>query len=435
MNKYFGTDGIRGVYGKELTNELATKAGRAIVKYFGKNKFVIARDSRVSGEILQNALVRGINAEGGSAYVIGIMPTPACAVLTKQLKGCCGIVISASHNPPEYNGIKLFDSNGLKLSEQREGEIEAIMENLKDRQCLDGKFTEVADAKNMYVNYITETCPVSLSGITVRLDCCFGATAGVAPRVFEKLGAKVFAYNNDHNGNKINVGVGALHPEWLEKKLENKSEIGFSFDGDGDRIVVLADGSTIDGDSVIYALSKAMTLNGNTVVGTILNNLALEQALNADGVTLKRTSVGDKYISNLMYEENYSLGGEQSGHFIINSEKGCPTGDAILSGAFLLNALKQADGTVKKIRRLELVPQKAIALYADKSIVASAGMQKLQDEAAELFGKNGRVIVRMSGTEPKVRVMAEATDEKAVLDTLNKFEAYIKEYSESPVKE
>jgi phosphoglucosamine mutase len=427
--KYFGTDGVRGVFGSGLSLPFATNLGRAIAKYFGRKKIIIGRDSRVSGEQLLDALSRGINTEGGTPVYVGILPTPAIAVLTKQEKACCGIVISASHNPPEYNGIKVFDGNGLKLSEVREAEIEKVMEELVDRENGITGFSTLDDAKQRYISYITSLCPKDLGGLTVRLDCCFGATARVAGKVFESLGAKVYAYNNEHNGNKINVGVGALHPEWLLAKMEGADEIGFSFDGDGDRVAVIMGGEVVDGDSVIYNLSRALELNKKTVVGTVLNNLALEQALKADGVDFKRTSVGDKYISNLMTEHGYTLGGEQSGHLIINSEAGCATGDAILSGAFLLNTVYH-NGKINPLVKLALCPQKALSMYADKSIVLSKEMKEIQHEANAYLGENGRVIVRMSGTEPKVRVMVEAINESDVDLVLEKFRVFIEKATE-----
>jgi len=425
-NQYFGTDGIRGVFGADLTESLAFRTGRAIVRYFGKGEFCIGRDSRTHGEALLNAVAAGIACEGGRPLSIGILPTPACAYFTKRRGAACGVVISASHNPPEYNGIKLFCNTGLKVSEEREGEIERIMDGLDEVEPTPVAVAELATAQEEYVEYLVSTCARRLDGLRVRLDCGWGACAHTARRAFERLGATVTACHDGYDGARINVGVGALHPEVLLGSLAD-GEIGFSFDGDGDRLCVVTDGEVIDGDTVIYYLSKSLELEGNTVVGTILNNLALEEALRRDGVAFVRTPVGDKYISNKMFEEGYSLGGEQSGHFIINSY--LATGDAILSALYLLGILLGEDGSLRRIERLPLVPQKAIALPAKKAIVEDGEMLALAEQARVDLACDGRIVVRMSGTEPKVRVMVECKDAKKTEKWISTFTEFIERYT------
>jgi phosphoglucosamine mutase len=430
MAKYFGTDGIRGVYKKDLTEELAFKTGMALAQYFGRGNFIIARDTRPSGENIEDALIRGMYIHGAAVVKTGILPTPACAYLTKKLNAKCGIVISASHNPPEYNGIKVFDRNGLKIDTDKENQIEALIDaaeppDLKSGDTdteVFGAYTVLKDAERQYIDYLIGECPKSLSGVKVALDCGYGALGAVAKRVFSALNAEVTAYNDTFDGDKINCGCGALHPEFLLGRIKDKVDIGFAFDGDGDRIAVIYGGKIIDGDTVLYNLARNVKLKDNVVVGTVLNNMALEKRLDAEGIKFLRTPVGDKYISNLLNEKGYTLGGEQSGHFIINDF--VPTGDALLTALYLLKILYE-HGRIKPFCNLELYRQSAITVEAPESILNDKTMLSLKQAGEKLLGAEGRIIIRMSGTEPAVRVMAEGKDGALVDEIIGGFKKYL----------
>jgi phosphoglucosamine mutase len=429
MAKYFGTDGIRGVYKKDLTEELAFKTGMALAQYFGLGEYIIVRDTRSSGPNIEDALIRGMYIYGAAVVKAGVLPTPACAYLTKKLNAKCGIVVSASHNPPEYNGIKVFDRNGLKIDTEKENQIEALIDAAEppDLKASDiysdtfGTYTVLKDAERQYIDYLIDECPMSLNGVKVGLDCGYGATASVAKKVFSALNAEVSAYNDALDGDKINCGCGALHPEFLLGRIKDGG-IGFAFDGDGDRIAVVYDGRVIDGDTVLYNLARNITLKDNVVVGTVLNNMALERRLQHEGIKFLRTPVGDKYISNLLNERGYSLGGEQSGHFIINNF--VPTGDALLTALYLLKVL-YSDGRIKPFANLELYRQSAITVKASESILNDKTMLSLKQTGEKLLGAEGRIIVRMSGTEPAVRVMAEGKDGFLVDEIIGGFKKYL----------
>ncbi|MDE6294271.1 MAG: phosphoglucosamine mutase [Clostridiales bacterium] len=422
MGKYFGTDGIRGKYGDNLDAGLAYKVGLAIVAYFGKGIVVIGRDTRVSGPEIQAALIDGLKRGGAEVLTVGILPTPAIARMAIKYNALCGIVISASHNPPEYNGIKIFDGNGVKLSEEQEGSIEYYIENPSESRAV-GSVREITDAQKQYVDYLVDTVDYDMTGAKVWLDCGYGAASTVAKQAFEKLGATVEIENYKLRGEKINSGCGALHPDYvLHSMVGTDYKLGFSYDGDADRLAFVFDGKIMDGDSVLYNIGREMTLKDNVVVGTILSNTALERRLEKDGRRLVRTPVGDKYICDLMFKKGYNLGGEQSGHYIVYPQ--ATTGDGIMSSMFLTKALYK-NGKLGEFIELNLFPQKAIAEYADQSIMYEKGMIDLiEDYTARLSGI-GRLIVRMSGTEPKVRVMCECEDPRKIDEVLSVFKKYI----------
>lgn len=425
MGKYFGTDGIRGKYGKNLDNALAFRVGAALARYFGKGVFVVGRDPRESGPAIEDAVIKGIYAAGGSVLAAGILPTPAIAFLVKSHGAAAGVVISASHNPPEYNGIKVFDGKGLKLSEAAEAAVEALIDSGEKPCAADfGKYTRLGGAEEQYIDYLTKQVPVNIAGLKVYLDCACGACGGgLARRVFERLGATVTAANDVRDGTRINENCGAVYPEALLEKMAGAggNAIGFSFDGDGDRLAVVLGGVTLDGDTVLYNLATGMELAHSAVVGTILSNLALEEKFAAEGISFFRTPVGDKYIANKLFEDGFSLGGEQSGHYIIN--RGCLTGDAILSALYLLKALYRG-GKLEAPRALELYPQKQESYPADESVMAGSDFKKLLKKSEERLGGSGRIIVRMSGTEPKIRIMTEARDIAAVEEIMRDFQEF-----------
>jgi phosphoglucosamine mutase len=418
--KYFGTDGIRGVYGDAVMNEdFAYRTGAALAEYFGRGKVVVGHDTRLSGPALAHALARGIRDGGGTALSVGVLPTPAIAYAVLRYGCAAGVVVSASHNPPEYNGIKVFDGKGRKPGEDAEGDIERRIDGAF-RPSAGGALHTEPSAAEEYIEHIRSRFENILPrGVNVALDCGNGAAGAVAPEIFSRLGCKVAARNSSvEKGAAINCGCGALYPEHLAAECGG-ARFGFAFDGDADRLAVLYEGAEVDGDSVIYNLARAVPLRDNAVVGTILNNLALERALAAEGKTLYRTSVGDKYICGLMFERGYNLGGEQSGHFIIYPEG--TTGDGILSALFFMSAL--SDGNAP--RRLELYPQKAIAEPASADILHESGFMALRDKLSARLAGQGRLITRMSGTEPKIRIMAEGTDMTLIEEILQEFKTYI----------
>ncbi|MDR0426200.1 MAG: phosphoglucosamine mutase [Clostridiales bacterium] len=423
-NKYFGTDGIRGKYGEKLDDILAYKTGVALCGYFGVGKFVVGRDTRVSGEELESALVEGITSMGGDVYVVDILPTPAVARLAIHCGAKCGIMISASHNPPEYNGIKVFDGNGVKLTEDQEGSVEYYIDNPPVRKPGGGKKLVRTDSKEEYIQYLKGAMSADFRGLKVFLDCGYGAASTVAGLAFESLGATVTVENYKLRGEKINSGCGALYPYYVRNSMKGTDyRLGFSFDGDADRLSVVMDGEIVDGDTVLYNISRGMQdIKDGVVVGTILNNLGLETRLQQEGRRLVRTPVGDKFICDLMYRKGYNIGGEQSGHYIVYPQS--TTGDGIMSAMFLADSLYK-DGELRPMTPLQLLPQRAIAEFADPSIMYDREMRRLTEAAEARLSGHGRVIVRMSGTEPKVRVMVEAADATLVDELLAGFKRFI----------
>ncbi len=422
MGKYFGTDGIRGKYGDNLDADLAYKVGLAIVAYFGKGAVVVGRDTRVSGPEIEQALIGGLKRGGADVLKVGILPTPAIARMAIKQGALCGIVISASHNPPEYNGIKIFDGSGVKLSEEQEGSLEYYIDNPSESRAV-GSECVIEGAQQQYVDYLVETVDYDLTGAKVWLDCGYGAASTVARQAFERLGATVEIENYKLRGEKINCGCGALHPDYvLHSMVGTEYKLGFAYDGDADRLSFVFDGRIMDGDSVLYNIGREMTLKDDIVVGTILTNSALERRLEKDGRRLIRTPVGDKYICDLMFKKGYNLGGEQSGHYIVYPQ--ATTGDGIMSSLFLTKTLYK-NGKLGEFMELNLFPQKAIAEYADQSIMYDKEMIGLIEDYTTRLAGIGRLIVRMSGTEPKVRVMCECEDARKIDEVLAVFKKYI----------
>lgn len=422
MGKYFGTDGIRGKYGDNLDADLAYKVGLAIVAYFGKGAVVVGRDTRVSGPEIEQALIGGLKRGGADVLKVGILPTPAIARMAIMQGALCGIVISASHNPPEYNGIKIFDGSGVKLSEEQEGSLEYYIDNPSESRAV-GSEGVIEGAQQQYVDYLVETVDYDLTGAKVWLDCGYGAASTVARQAFERLGATVEIENYKLRGEKINCGCGALHPDYvLHSMVGTEYKLGFAYDGDADRLSFVFDGRIMDGDSVLYNIGREMTLKDDVVVGTILTNSALERRLEKDGRRLIRTPVGDKYICDLMFKKGYNLGGEQSGHYIVYPQ--ATTGDGIMSSLFLTKTLYK-NGKLGEFMELNLFPQKAIAEYADQSIMYDKEMIGLIEDYTTRLAGIGRLIVRMSGTEPKVRVMCECEDARKIDEVLAVFKKYI----------
>jgi len=424
--KYFGTDGVRGRVGDSVINpEFVLKLGWAAGKVLGGDaggKVLIGKDTRISGYMFESALEAGLSAAGLDVRLLGPMPTPAIAYLTRTLRASAGIVISASHNPYYDNGIKFFSAGGEKLPDEVELEIEAMLDQPMTTVASEalGKVKRIEDARGRYVEFCKSTIPsrLSLKGLRVVVDCANGATYHIAPDVFRELGADVIAIGNEPDGLNINEGVGATHPENLAAVVkELRADIGISLDGDGDRLVMVdADGVIRDGDEVLYVLALSR-LSSNAmrghVVGTLMTNLGLEVALKEKGIGLSRVNVGDRYILEKLLKEDWVIGGEPSGHIICLDRT--TTGDGIVSA---LQVLAEMNKTGKSLAELcsgmTKYPQVLINVKLGDA-VAKEIMQKPQVTEAVAaveaeMGDSGRVLLRPSGTEPLIRVMVEGSD-------------------------
>lgn len=432
MGKYFGTDGVRGVANSELTPELAFKLGRFggyVLRQHAKDiahpLVLVARDTRISGQLLEYALVSGLLSVGIEVLQLGVIPTPGVAYLTRIQGAVAGVMISASHNPAGDNGIKFFGSDGFKLSDEQEYEIEAYLDQEGDdlpRPSADGLGTvdEYPEGVLKYAQYLQTTIPDDLSGITVCLDAANGAASPVVNRLFADLETDFYTMGANPDGININNGVGSTHPDVLAKfVVEKKADVGLAFDGDADRcIAVDENGRIIDGDRIMFICGKYLKernkLNQNTIVSTVMSNLGFHLAVEAEGMTALKTQVGDRYVVEEMRKNGYNLGGEQSGHVVFLDMN--TTGDGLLTGIQLLNVMKQ---TGKKLSELAdevtLYPQELVNVrVSEKDGVMEIPAVKavIEEVESEMAGK-GRILVRPSGTEPLLRVMAEAeTDEK-----------------------
>lgn len=432
MGKYFGTDGIRGVANKELTAELAFKVGRyggyVLTKEQDKPKVVIGKDTRISGSMLESALIAGLLSIGAEVIQLGVISTPGVAYLTKELKAQAGVMISASHNPVEDNGIKFFGPDGFKLLDHQEEEIEQLLDQREDTLArptgtnLRQVITSFED-KYKYLNYLKSTIDVDFAGFTIALDCANGATASIAPQLFIELDAEVSMIGNSPDGYNINAGVGSTHPEALSVFVKKKgADIGLSFDGDGDRLIAIDENGTIvDGDMIMYICAKYMKRKGklkqDTVVSTVMSNLGFYKALESQGIKSSKTSVGDRYVMEEMREADYNLGGEQSGHIIFLDY--ITTGDGMLAGLQLVQILKETGKPLSELAsEMQTFPQvlKNVRVI-DKSLMnTNSRIKSVINEVEVEMNGNGRVLVRPSGTEPLVRVMVEAsTKEEAEL--------------------
>jgi phosphoglucosamine mutase len=398
--RYFGTDGVRGIVGRDLTVELVESLGRAAATWSGRGRVFIGRDTRATGPELERALARGIAMAGGSAVIGGVLPTPAVALLALDL----GAVITASHNPPEYNGVKFFDGDGRKLTDAQEEEIEALLDANAPGG---GEVDEVAVATDSYLEHVLERFGSDLNGLHVVVDCANGAYAGIAPKAFEQLGARVTAIGDAPNGTNINVGYGATDLVALSQKaVEVGADLGIAFDGDGDRMLAVdAAGNVVDGDQIVGVL--ALHKQVDVVVVTVMSNLGLHRLMDEHGIRVVTTDVGDRYVLEALRRENAVLGGEQSGHIIWLD--GHVTGDGLVAALLLCAALEgctlaDAAGVMPRYPQVkENVPVGRLELT-----------DRIRDQVEAInteLAARGRVLVRPSGTEPVVRVLAEAEDE------------------------
>jgi phosphoglucosamine mutase len=428
--KYFGTDGIRGRVGDApVTPDFMLKLGWATGKVFASEDdtqptVVIGKDTRVSGYMLESALQAGLVAAGANVKLLGPLPTPGIALLTRTQNADAGIVISASHNPYFDNGIKFFNGQGSKLSDALELQIEAMidspMETVDSEQL--GKASRIVDAAGRYVEYCKSTFPdeLSLKGMKLVIDCAHGATYHVAPAVFQELGATTVVIGATPDGYNINDGVGSTEPAALQAKvLEEGADIGIAFDGDGDRLqMVNAKGELLTGDDVLYVLAMHRLANGDSdagIVGTLMTNMGLELALEAGGLRLARAKVGDRYVKELMVAEGWSLGGESSGHIICGDLS--TTGDGVIAALQVLAAVRASGKSLEALASgFNPLPQVLVNVRIKKGFDLSAHptiAQACRRVESELKGR-GRLLLRPSGTEPVIRVMVEGDDAVAI---------------------
>ncbi len=405
--RYFGTDGVRGVVGEFLTPELVEKLGRAASLWSNHGKAFIGRDTRASGEELEQAFARGVVSAGGSAILGGVLPTPAVALLRLDL----GVVISASHNPPEYNGVKFFDREGNKLSDAAEEEIEALLEAPAAAPGPGNLVAQVGIATDSYLEHVIERFGTDLTGLRVALDCANGAYADLAEHAFEHLGAEIVTIGNDPNGTNINVGCGATDMAALQVLVrDGEFDLGVAFDGDGDRMLAVdANGVAVDGDQIVAIL--ALHLGVDLVAVTSMTNLGFHALMRERGIRVVTTDVGDRYVLEALHREGGVLGGEQSGHIIYLRDH--VTGDGLAAALLLCAAIKGrtlADAAAEMPR----FPQAKANLRVASKELPQAVRDEIDAVNAEL-GEKGRILVRPSGTEPLIRVLAEAED-SAVAD-------------------
>ena len=420
--RLFGTDGVRGLAGTELTEDLAYRLGRAGVLVLGRHgkgrpAFVVGRDPRASGEWLEDALVEGIRDGGGDALIAGIEPTPAISFLTTALRATSGVVISASHNPPEYNGIKFFDATGTKPPDEVEDEIEAAMVDLGEAPGRRGAARSIGDGRERYLTHLVDAAETRLDGMRVVVDCANGAASELAPALLRRLGADVHAIYAEPDGKNINEGCGALYPEVVAREVVRLgADAGVSHDGDADRALFAdAEGAIVDGDQVLAASAIALrdrgALSGNTVVTTVMANLGFHHAMREAGIDVVSSKVGDRYVLEDMVRTGAVLGGEQSGHVIFLDRAN--TGDGLLTAVRFLSLAAATGRTVRELASvMRRYPQRMINVeVADRSVARADDVGRAVAEAEAALGLDGRVLVRASGTEPLVRVMVEAETE------------------------
>lgn len=434
MTKYFGTDGIRGIVNKNLTHDIAFRCGNALAKSKKNTKILIGGDTRNSRDYIISAFVSGAIVAGAEVTNIGICTTPGIAYLTSHNNYDYGVVISASHNPPEFNGIKIFDANGIKLSDKREEKLESNFNSLlyKSNKYI-GKYYYTPKLINRYIDYLMSCCSMNLSGMHIVIDASNGASFKIAPRVFRALGAKVICINCKDDGGQINKKCGATHPQALSAVMKkHKANIGFAFDGDADRIIACDEmGNIFDGDIILFVLAKYLKsigkLHGDSVVATIQTNQGIAEQLKEENINLIRTNVGDKYVIEKMNELDINLGGEKSGHIILKDY--ITTGDGILTALKLCEIMIKSNTPFSKLANVNVYPQYEInykTTNQDKIMESNLLCQKI-DKIKKILNTNGRVIVRKSGTEPKIRIMIESKDKIEAKKFAKELENLIKE--------
>ncbi|NGN42205.1 phosphoglucosamine mutase [Mesorhizobium sp. CGMCC 1.15528] len=434
--RYFGTDGIRGRANKfPMTAEIAMKVGMAAGLSFQRgnhrHRVVLGKDTRLSGYMIENAMVAGFCAAGMDVFLLGPVPTPAVAMLARSLRADIGVMISASHNPYYDNGIKLFGPDGYKLSDEIEMRIEAMLDQdidlaLADADAL-GRAKRIDGVHDRYIEFAKRTLPrsMSLAGLRVVIDCANGAAYKVAPAALWELGAEVIAIHDSPNGFNINEECGSTHPESLARKVhEVRADIGIALDGDADRMIIVDEnGTVVDGDQIMALVAESWNQNdrlvGGGVVATVMSNLGLERFLGDIGLQLHRTQVGDRYVVEHMRAHGLNIGGEQSGHIVLSDFS--TTGDGLVSALQVLACIKRQNKPVSDLcRKFEPVPQllKNVRFSGGKPLEAAPVKAAIED-ARNRLGKSGRLVIRPSGTEPLIRVMAEGDDPKLVETVVN----------------
>ena len=445
MKKLFGTDGVRGIANLEpMTSETAMKLGRAAAHVFkrrqGRHQIVIGKDTRLSGYMLESALVSGICSMGVDVLLVGPLPTPAIAFLTRSLRADAGVMISASHNPYQDNGIKFFSNDGFKLPDEMELRIEELIltneiEHIRPTAGEIGKAFRIDDAEGRYIEFVKRSLPreMDFQGLRVVLDCANGAGYHVFPKVIRELGATVWVIGDQPDGININLECGAVHPEKLQEAVrEHQADIGIALDGDADRCVFVCEGGRVaDGDHALAAFALDLKDRGllkkDTIVGTVMSNYGFEQAMTQAGIKLERTPVGDRHILERMVKEELSLGGEQSGHMIFLDYH--TSGDGMISGLQMLKLMKRSDKPLSQITQcMKSVPQVLLGVKVPHKPDLQS-LPKLQEAIAasqERLNGTGRVLVRYSGTEPLVRVMVEGQSDSMIQEVAEELVGVVK---------
>ena len=427
MRKYFGTDGIRGIAGESLTADLSFKVGKALGKLLTEKKehpkVIIGRDTRISCDMLEQALAAGLTSTGVNVMTIGTIPTPAIAYLTKTIETDSGIMISASHNPYQDNGIKIFGPDGFKLTDEQELHIEQLIDNSDKIKNASfdkiGKLYSGSELSQKYIQHIKQSISGDLSGIKIALDCANGATTGVAPFIFGDLEADIETIGCQPNGININDNVGSTKINTIAEFVKNNNvDMGFAFDGDGDRVLAVdSKGNVVDGDKIMFILAKHLKEQGelkdNMVVSTVMSNIGFYKAIEENGLQSVKTAVGDRYVVEEMRNNSYSLGGEQSGHIILMNY--ATTGDGILTAVKLADIIKSSGKSLEELaNEVSIYPQKLVNIKVVDKKTAMEDEEVLSEctkVEKELEG-NGRILLRASGTENLIRVMVEASSDE-----------------------
>lgn len=427
MRKYFGTDGIRGIAGESLTADLSFKVGKALGKLLTEKKehpkVIIGRDTRISCDMIEQALTAGLTSTGVNVMTVGTIPTPAIAYLTKTIETDSGIMISASHNPYQDNGIKIFGPDGFKLTDDQELEIEHLIDNTDEIKNASfekiGKLYSGNELTQKYVQHIKQSISGDLSGIKIALDCANGATTGVAPFIFGDLEADIETIGCKPNGININDNVGSTKIDTIANFVkENNVDVGFAFDGDGDRVLAVdSKGNIVDGDKIMFILAKHLKEQGelkdNMVVSTVMSNIGFYKAIEENGLQSVKTAVGDRYVVEEMRNNDYSLGGEQSGHIILMNY--ATTGDGILTAVKLADIIKTSGKSLEELAsEVSIYPQKLVNIKVidKKSAIEDVEILAECEKVEEELEGNGRILLRASGTENLIRVMVEASSDE-----------------------
>ena len=421
---FFGTDGIRGTFGSTLTSDTAFLLGKSLALLGGECPIVlIAKDTRLSGEALFQAVAQGVYDGGGNVINLGILPTNAVGHFVRKMGGDYGVMITASHNPPQDNGLKVFDRYGVKLCQSKQNAVSKMMNSLAISTSQRGKIYEPLfyDIENIYCEDLLQLVNVDLCNVKIALDCCYGAAYRVARLLFAKAHANVTSFCDKNSGKQINVGCGATNPDFLQSKMQNGSfHLGFAFDGDADRLAVFEKNEFVPNNKVFYAIAKYLKLSGNlrnnTVCGTILTNGGVEIALNKLGVQLLRSDVGDTNVFNLMVKNSLNFGGEESGHYLLGDY--ATTADALLNALFVAKIFKEKGSLLQFAKECEDVSCFSVNIPITQNNAVLAGQQNLQSATRRIteMYPNCRLVLRKSGTENKVRAYAEGEDAKSAIE-------------------